>query len=70
MIWDIMLSVGLLAMAIWLRREAKIMKKVAMRLADKSDLQEDIRSIRKDLLLTAKNPNLARKKLKEKEEYQ
>ena len=70
MIWDTILSIGLLIMAFWLRREAKIMQKVAMRLADKSDLEEDIRSIRKDLLLTAKNPNLARKTLKEKEEYQ
>ena len=70
MIWDTILSIGLLIMAFWLRREAKIMQKVAMRLADKSDLKEDIRNIRKDLLLTAKNPNLARKKLKEKEEYQ
>ena len=70
MIWDVCLTFGFLLISLWFRREAKIMKTIAIRLADKSDLEAQIKDLRRDLLLTAKNPNLARKTLKEKEEYQ
>ena len=70
MIWDIILSLCLVAVRMWARREIKIMKAIAIRVADKSDLERQIRDLRQDIFLTAKNPNLARKTLKEKEEYQ
>jgi len=67
MIFDLLLLAIMVIVTTWLKIEIQSLKKGPNSVWQ---LEREIKEIRKDIFLTAKNPSLARKTLKNKEKYQ